>query len=115
MFTIKLKNVELNILIGIYPHEKLAPQRIVVNVCLKKEYENILDDDINNTVSYEEVNNTLLDLAAANKYELLETFVYQAAHHLSNKYQLNHVFIEAEKPKIFENVSGCSVSYEINP
>ena len=112
MFTVKLKNVELNVLIGIYPHEKLEPQPIVVNLTMKKEFKNILEDNIDNTVCYDKVNNELIDLAASNKYELLETFVYNVAQRLKDKYQLRYIHIEAEKPEIFKNVSGCSVSYE---
>ncbi|MGI9463776.1 MAG: dihydroneopterin aldolase, partial [Aestuariivirgaceae bacterium] len=51
-----VRDLEIKAMLGIHDHEKLSPQRVIINIDLTvKERGEPLEDDISNVVSYEKI------------------------------------------------------------
>ena len=90
---IVIKDVERNMMIGAYDHEKQAPQPVVINVEL---FVRTADegDQLENAYNYDEVMETLVDSLAQ---QLLNNPLVQA------------VVVRSEKTKAYPDVKSASV------
>jgi dihydroneopterin aldolase len=69
-----IRDLVLNCRIGVYAHEKLAPQRVRINVVMRVEPGAApRNDDIANVLSYDEVLGGIKKLAAGEHINLVET------------------------------------------
>ena len=73
-----VRDLQLEALIGIYDQEKLAPQKIIVNIDLSVT-EGSGDDDISHVVSYEIVVKKVEAIIAAGHINLVETLCEKIA------------------------------------
>ncbi len=73
-----VRDLELMALIGIYDHEKVKPQRIIVNIDLSVQ-EGSGDDDIGHVVSYEIVVKKAEAIIAEGHINLVETLCERIA------------------------------------
>lgn len=88
--------------IGIYPAEKTAPQRVLLDIEADCTLPASLDDDISQTVSYENFVSTARKLAGVRHYELVETFCEELAAALLSDTRILSLTLTAEKPDIFK-------------
>ncbi len=97
--------------IGIYPQEKLAPQRLCISVEMRREGASpVLGDDIAQTVSYEGIVEEIRRLAQTH-HNLVETFAENLASFSLSDPRVDHVRVRVEKPDIFpEGVAGVLIS-----
>lgn len=94
--------LELSMRIGIYPEEKLAPQRVLLDIegeCLLPEK---LEEDIAKTVSYETFIDTSRKIANERHFALIETFCEDLSAALLMDGRLTSVTIRARKPDVFK-------------
>jgi 7,8-dihydroneopterin aldolase/epimerase/oxygenase len=69
-----VRDLECMALIGIYDHEKVKPQRIIVNIDLSvQESEVPMDDDISHVVSYEIIAKKVEGILEEGHINLVET------------------------------------------
>jgi dihydroneopterin aldolase len=69
-----IRDLVLNCRIGVYAHEKLAPQRVRISVVMRVEPGAApRNDDITNVLSYDEVLGGIKKLAAGEHINLVET------------------------------------------
>ena len=110
MNRIFIKELELQASIGIYEREKQAPQRIIISVFMDVENDRAAKSDaIEDTVSYEEIINTIKKTATARHYNLVESLAEEIATAcLVNKRVLN-IELEITKPDIFKDASGVGI------
>ncbi len=110
MNRIFIKELELQASIGIYEREKQAPQRIMVSVFMDVENDRAAESDtIEDTVSYEEVIDTIKKIAAARHYNLVESLAEEIATAcLADKRVLN-IELEITKPDIFKDAAGVGI------
>ena len=68
-----LQGMETQASIGIYDHERAAPQRIIIDaeLCLHVTTEP-LDDRIESALNYDIIRETILDIVSAQHYDLQE-------------------------------------------
>jgi dihydroneopterin aldolase len=77
---VRVRDLVLSASIGIYDHEKQAPQRVCVNVELKvREADAPLGDDIANVLSYEDIVNGIKAIVAGGHINLVETLAERIA------------------------------------
>lgn len=110
--TVFIKDLVIEMSAGIYDHEKVNKQRVIINITLDVDCNaNKLLSSINDVVSYEDITNKISEAALAKHYDLLEELAERfASICLENKY-VRQVHIRIEKPDIIEDV--CSVGIEI--
>lgn len=77
---VRVRDLVLPVSIGIYDREKLAPQRVCINVELKvREGDESIGDDIANVVSYEDIVNGIKAIIADGHINLVETLADRIA------------------------------------
>lgn len=93
-----IKNLKLDIIIGIYPHERTNIQPITLN--LEMEWDNrpsAKTDDIALTLDYEKVSNFIKDFAKDSAFLLVETFTEVLAKKLIETFNIPALMIELNK------------------
>jgi 7,8-dihydroneopterin aldolase/epimerase/oxygenase len=108
-----VRDLDLMALIGIYDHEKVKPQRIVVNVDLSvQEAEGPMSDDIDHVVSYEIVVKKIEAIVAAGHVNLVETLAEKFAEACLRDRRVLAARVRIEKPDIIPNARSVGVEIE---
>lgn len=106
-----VRDLELMALIGIYPHEKETPQRIIVNIDLSVK-EGSGDDDISHVVSYEIVVKKVEAIIAEGHVNLVETLCEKIARSCLTDKRVVAARVRVEKPDIIPNARSVGVEIE---
>ena len=108
-----VRDLQVRAVLGIHDHEKLEPQRVIINVDLSvKERGEPLDDDIGNVVSYEKVVDHIRRIIAGGHVHLVETLAEMvAAECLVNPWVLA-ARVRIEKPDIIPEAVSVGVEIE---
>ena len=108
-----VRDLELMALIGIYDHEKVDPQRIIVNIDLSvQEGDGPKDDDISHVVSYEIVVKKVEAIIAAGHINLVETLCEKIAASCLKDKRVAAARVRVEKPDIIKNARSVGVEIE---
>jgi 7,8-dihydroneopterin aldolase/epimerase/oxygenase len=108
-----VRDLELQALIGIYDHEKVKPQRIVVNVDLSvQEVAGPMSDEIDHVVSYEIVVKKIEAIVAAGHVNLVETLAEKFAEACLRDKRVLAARVRIEKPDIIPNARSVGVEIE---
>lgn len=77
MYYIELTGVKVFACHGVLPHEKVEGQQFLIDARLSVAVNPAnLEDDIDKTVSYAEINNIIIEKAQEGPYNLIETLAY---------------------------------------
>jgi 7,8-dihydroneopterin aldolase/epimerase/oxygenase len=108
-----VRDLDLMALIGIYDHEKVKPQRIVVNVDLSvQEVAGPMSDEIDHVVSYEIVVKKIEAIVAAGHVNLVETLAEKFAEACLRDRRVLAARVRIEKPDIIPNARSVGVEIE---
>ena len=93
-----IRDLKLDMIIGIYDHEKLKPQEIVLNLeAVVAEPDDWRKDELADRVCYEEIVNSIRSRAAQNHFGLLESFAHELAEALLKDERILSISISLEK------------------
>ena len=108
-----LQGVETQASIGIYDHERLAPQRIIIDaeLCLYSKTEP-LDDSIESTFNYDIIRETILDIVSVQHYDLQETLARKLFDALQSLDGVKSVSIKTSKPDAYNDCE--MISYQLS-
>ncbi len=105
-----IKDLVLEMSVGIYDHERAQAQRVIVNITLDVESNfgkaSLSIDDV---VSYEAVANDVRALSAARHYDLLEEFAEHVAAVCLCSPLAQRVLLRIEKPDIIPDTDSVGV------
>lgn len=106
--TIFIRDLELQMSIGIYPHEKQALQRVIINIeiDLSGRWDSAT---IKETVSYEKVINDTIEITESQHFELVENLAEEIAQNCLKKSKVEAVRVRVEKPDIIENTKSVGI------
>ena len=109
-FTTILKNVALQLRLGIHPHEA-TPQRVLVSVWLTVDYPAAPSADrIEEVLDYDHVRDAILALAAGEGFALQETLVEHVAALCLGDPRVAEVRVRSMKPDVYpEAAVGCEI------
>jgi dihydroneopterin aldolase len=108
-----VRDLDITARLGIYPHERESPQRIIVNIDLSvKEGEHPLTDDISNVVSYEIVVKKVEAIVAEGHVNLVETLCELIAAACLKDKRVMAARVRIEKPDIIKNARSVGVEIE---
>ncbi|MDE6505018.1 MAG: 2-amino-4-hydroxy-6-hydroxymethyldihydropteridine diphosphokinase [Clostridia bacterium] len=117
MNAVKIRGLEIAARHGVYDFEKSTPQLFVIDADLYTDFYSAAKyDDLNATVNYSQVCNTLIKIATENTFNLIETLAYSCANALMGGFPLSGLSITVYKPEApmkvkFSNV-GVTVTLE---
>jgi 7,8-dihydroneopterin aldolase/epimerase/oxygenase len=106
-----VRDLDCMALIGIYDHEKVSKQRIIVNIDLSVE-EGSGDDDIGHVVSYEIVVKKVEAILEAGHINLVETLCDRIAESCLKDKRVVAARVRVEKPDIIPNARSVGVEIE---
>jgi dihydroneopterin aldolase len=107
-----LKNFGVFISMGVHDFEKQARQRIVVNVDLYIDPDGrIKHDTIRETVDYDFVRKTIMEIAESGHFHLQETFCERILDVCLDKKGVLAARVSSEKPDVYHDCE--SVGFEI--
>lgn len=106
-----VRDLECMAEIGIYDVEKLAPQRVIINIDLSVK-EGSGDDDISHVVSYEVIVRKVEAILAAGHINLVETLCEKIAEACLKDARVVAARVRVEKPDIIPNARSVGVEIE---
>lgn len=110
-----VEQLRLNTVIGVLPHEKLKSQPLIVDIKVGFDLaKSGLTDDLNDTISYVDVVDTLKEVAATQQFELVERFAYFTAQKLHQTLAIQWVQMKITKPLAIEGVEQVGIVIEQN-
>lgn len=96
--TILIKNLRVDTMIGVYEHEKLAPQALKLDLELRLDARRAAQTDaLIDTVDYDEVCAKVRDFGRRHQHDLLERFTHELAGDLMRRFPLRSVSLTAWK------------------
>ena len=108
-----MRDLKIPAMIGVYDFEKDAHQLVCINVDLTTDDKGApLDDDFNNTVSYETTVIGIKNIIAAGHINLVETLADKIAEFCLSDARVHSVKVNVEKPDIIPEAAGVGVEIE---
>ena len=111
-----VRGLELRALLGVHPHEKAAPQRVVVGVELAVRDEaapsGVGEDDLRRTVDYAAVVRAARTIVAEGHTLLVETLAERLALAALADPRVVRARVTVEKPDAFAEAASVGVSVE---
>ena len=106
-----VRDLEIQAVIGVHDHEKLAPQRLCISIDLTvREAPDGHGDKIKSVVCYEDIVRGVQTICAEGHVNLIETLAEKIATFCLADKRVHGVRIKIEKPEAF---SECAVGIEI--
>ena len=107
---ILIKDLVVEMSAGIYDHEKINTQRVIINVTLDvQSNKGKTLNSINDVISYEVIANQIQELAQAQHYDFLEELAEKIAMLCLQKPKVHNAKIRVEKPDIIKNAGSVGV------
>jgi 7,8-dihydroneopterin aldolase/epimerase/oxygenase len=108
-----VRDLEIMATIGIYEHEQVTPQRIIVNIDLSvRETEGQMEDEISHVVSYEIIVKKVESIIAEGHVNLVETLCEKFAQACLRDRRVLGARVRIEKPDIIPNARSVGVEIE---
>ncbi len=113
MMLIKIENLRLRTVVGIFEWEKKSLQDIVLNVEMEVDCPDpARHDDIANTVDYKELNKRFVKFVEGGKFGLIETIAGGIAEIALAEEKVGKVAVKVDKPGALRFADSVSVTYK---
>jgi dihydroneopterin aldolase len=110
MDKVYIKGLQLYTLIGVYDFERLAKQRVIIDIelqtCLAQAGQS---DNVSDTLDYGKIAGRLADIADTASYKLLEALGEHMAKMLLDEFTAQSVCLTINKPDILDNVTAVGI------
>lgn len=108
---IVIDQLQFDAIIGIYPHERARAQPLVMTLRLGVSPIHAVaqSDDISTTVDYQRVCETVMALAQAGRFNLVETLAERCAEALFAAYPIRQIELSVRKPAALPYTRGVGV------
>jgi len=113
---IHIRSIETTSIIGIYPHEKINKQPVIVDLNIYTDIKPAaLSEDIKDTCDYANITKFIVTYLNTNKFNLIETLAENLADMLLKKFYLHKIDLKISKPMALQDiVKGSLVSVSIS-
>ncbi|CCG40225.1 dihydroneopterin aldolase [Magnetospirillum molischianum] len=114
LYRILVRDLMLKCSIGIYEHERLAPQRVRINVDMSvlEQAAGPANDDIANVLSYEDVIEGIRRLLAEGHINLVETLAEKIASLCLEDERVEMARVRVEKPDVYAEAASVGIEIE---
>jgi FolB domain-containing protein len=111
---LKVFGIEVACFLGYYDHEQLSPRPIVVDVdfVIHLNREEIMRDELHNTLNYEKIASEVKRVANSQRFKLVETLCAQLLFALSNVKGVSELKVAVTKPNPIESVRGVRIEMQ---
>lgn len=95
---IKIKNLRLKTIIGIYDYEQKIDRDIIINATIKTNFnDSLVTDDINDAIDYDIIINQIKDIVQKNKFKLVEKLAQEILDSIMKDKKINYCCLEVDK------------------
>ena len=110
---ILIRNLVLNISIGIHNFEKKKKQRVRFNLVINIDQNLIPNDkDLKSIVNYEQVIKTIMRITSRRHYPLLETLAEKIFSKLFENLRIKKILLRIEKLDVIKNTASVGIELE---
>ncbi|MDD2236900.1 MAG: dihydroneopterin aldolase [Kiritimatiellae bacterium] len=110
MDLIRITDLTLDCLIGVYPHEREQRRPLIINLEIQANLQpGTRTDRVEDTLSYEEIHNEVRDLVLHSEYALIEALAEAVADCCLHHPRVHSVRVRMDKPAIFSDVHSAGV------
>ena len=112
MSQIFLHNLIVTARHGVHAHEKVTPQRFRISINLDVTTpQAYISDNIDDTLSYSEVRQTIIDITQNNSFDLIERLAQVLIDAILINSRVNKVTVMIEKPDVYkDSIPGITVT-----
>lgn len=108
-----VSGLELEAVLGIHPHEKIKPQRIVINIDLSvDDFGADIGDELSNVVCYQNAVQNVEEIVANGHVHLVETLAEAIAERCLSDRRVQAARIRIEKPDAIARAKSVGVEIE---
>ena len=110
---ILIKDLVLNMLVGIHNFEKKKKQRVRFNLVINIDQNLIPNDkDLKSIVNYEQVIKTIMRITSRRHYPLLETLAEKIFLKLFENLRIKKILLRIEKLDVIKNTASVGIELE---
>ena len=104
-------NLAVQCAIGIHPHERAKPQRLLINLAIALDpMAEPTSDNIADTLDYDAVRTAIIAIASERHYDLQETLARRLADHIMALPQVTGVRVTTAKPDAYPDCEAVAYS-----
>ena len=108
-----LEGLDVMVRIGIYDAERLAPQRVIIDVELVLGADTEPQaDDVNETLNYDLIRNTVMDIVGRQHFDLQETLARALFDNLAMLPDVIGLRVRTAKPDAYEDCR--TIAYQLS-
>ncbi|HEY4163481.1 MAG TPA: dihydroneopterin aldolase [Dongiaceae bacterium] len=112
MMKVFIRDLVLSARIGVHQHERLANQRVRINLELSYAEPTIVNDDLDNVVCYAELMTGIRHVVGAGHINLVETLAAQIADTCLEDRRIQTVKVRVEKLDVFKEAESVGIEIE---
>ena len=110
---LKIKNLKLKTIIGIYPWEEKIDREIVINIEIDTDFnQSLKSDDINDTIDYDFISSAVKNLVAEKKFKLVEKMAQEIMDLIMQNQKVKKCKLEIDKVGSIDFIDSFSVTIE---
>jgi D-erythro-7,8-dihydroneopterin triphosphate epimerase len=108
---IKIENLKLRTIVGIYEWEKKTKQDIVINVEIEFDGTKAIEsDDIEDTVDYKSITKKIITLVEESEFNLIERIAGEAIKIIMENEKVEKASVRVDKPGALRFTDSVSVT-----
>lgn len=109
--TIHIYELQVEAIVGIHPHEREAPQPLVISAEIPGDFAAAAASDaIDAALDYSACAAAIREFVTESRCQLLETLIRGLAAHLLERFSLERVTLHIRKPRAIPKSAGAGVS-----
>lgn len=107
---IKINNLKLNTVLGIYEFERNLIREIIINIEIHTNHDQArFSNSIDDTIDYSEIINNIKNYIKNKKFDLIEKLAQEILDLITENDKIEKCILEIAKPKIFAEVESASI------
>ena len=108
---IRIKNLKMRTIVGIYPREKKQRQPLIANIKFEFNADTaVRSDSFSDTVDYEHITNEVKAWVEKGKFDLIETVADGILRIVMKDPRVERALVEVDKPKALKTCESVSAS-----
>ena len=108
-----LEGLDVMVRIGIYDAERLAPQRVIIDVELVLDTDAApQSDDVSETLNYDLIRNTVMDIVGRQHFDLQETLARALFDNLVKLPDVTGLRVRTAKPDAYDDCD--TIAYQLS-
>ena len=108
---IKIKNLKINTIIGVYEWENNHQRTLMFNVEIESDCGDAMkSDNLKDTIDYDLIINQIVDFTTKNRFHLIEKMVGEILDLIMEDRRIKRCTLEVDKLKVYDFIDSFSVT-----